>query len=86
MAAAIEQAGTTEGPAIAEALFGGGVKVDYFGSTMAFTANCHRPQPAVYSVEEWQNGVNTQVGTATVTQIPDIGDGSPCGGTPPAAG
>ncbi len=84
--AAIEQAGSTEGPAIAEALFGGGVAIDYFGNPMAFTAACHRPQPAVYSVEEWQNGVNTQVGIAPVTSIPDIGDGSPCSGTPPPAG
>jgi branched-chain amino acid transport system substrate-binding protein len=84
--AAITQANSTEGPAIAEALFGGGVAIDYFGNPMAFTATCHRPQPAVYSVEEWQNGVNTQVGEAAVTSIPDIGDGSPCSGTPPPAG
>lgn len=84
--AAIEAAGSTDGPAIAAALFGGQVSVDYFGNPMAFTDNCHRPQPAAYSVEEWQNGVDTQVGTATVTSIPDIGDGSPCSGVPPAAG
>jgi branched-chain amino acid transport system substrate-binding protein len=84
--AAIEAAGSTEGPAIAEALFSGQVKIDYFGTPMAFTENCHRPQPAGYSVEEFQNGVNTQIGTAVVQQIPDIGDGSPCSGTPPAAG
>jgi len=84
--AAIEAAGSTEGPAIAEALFSGQVQIDYFGTPMAFTENCHRPQPAGYSVEEFQNGVNTQIGTAVVQQIPDIGDGSPCSGTPPAAG
>jgi branched-chain amino acid transport system substrate-binding protein len=84
--AAIEAAGATDGPAIAGALFGGQVSIDYFGNPMKFTENCHRPQPAVYSVEEWQAGVNTQVGEAVVTSIPDIGDGSPCSGTPPAAG
>lgn len=84
--AAIEAAGSTEGPAIAEALFSGQVAIDYFGNPMKFTENCHRPQPAVYSVEEFQNGVNTQVGEARVTSIPDIGDGSPCSGTPPSAG
>jgi branched-chain amino acid transport system substrate-binding protein len=84
--AAIEAAGSTEGPAIAEALFSGQVQIDYFGTPMAFTETCHRPQPAGYSVEEFQNGVNTQIGTAVVQQIPDIGDGSPCSGTPPAAG
>ena len=84
--AAIEAAGSTDGAAIAEALFSGQVQIDYFGTPMAFTENCHRPQPAGYSVEEFQNGVNTQIGTAVVQQIPDIGDGSPCSGTPPAAG
>jgi branched-chain amino acid transport system substrate-binding protein len=83
---AIEAAGSTEGPAIAEALFSGQVQIDYFGTPMAFTENCHRPQPAGYSVEEFQNGVNTQIDTVVVQQIPDIGDGSPCSGTPPAAG
>jgi hypothetical protein len=53
---------------------------------MAFTETCHRPQPAGYSVEEFQNGVNTQIGTSVVQSIPDIGDGSPCSGTPAAAG
>ncbi len=84
--AAIEAAGSTEGPAIAAALFGGQVAIDYFGNPMKFTDTCHRPQPAVYSVEEWQNGVNTQVGEAIVTSVPDIGDGSPCIGEPPPAG
>ncbi|MFN8185719.1 MAG: ABC transporter substrate-binding protein [Gaiellales bacterium] len=86
LVAAIEQAGSTDGPAIAEALFGGGVQIDFYGSPMAFTEVCHRPQPAAFSVEEWQNGVNTQIGTATVSSIPDIGDGNPCAGTPPPAG
>ena len=84
--AAIEQAGSDEGPAIAEALFGGGVTIDYFGNQMVFTDTCHRPQPAAYSVEEFQNGVNTQIDTVAVQEIPDIGDGSPCSGTPPPAG
>ena len=84
--AAIEAAGSTEGPAIAEALFGGGVQIDFFGTPMAFTDTCHRPQPAGYSVEEWQNGVNTQIDTVVVQSVPDIGDGSPCTGTPAAAG
>jgi branched-chain amino acid transport system substrate-binding protein len=84
--AAIEQAGSTDGAAIAEALFSGQVQIDYFGTTMAFTPTCHRPQPAGYSVEEFQNGVNTQIDTVVVQQIPDIGDGSPCTGTPPPVG
>ena len=31
---------------IAEALFGGQVKINYFGNPMQFTEKCHRPQPA----------------------------------------
>ncbi len=78
--AAIEAAGSTEGPAIAEALFNSENTFDYFGSEMRFTEDCHRPQPAAYSVEEFQNGVDTQIDAVEVTAIPDIGDGSPCSG------
>jgi branched-chain amino acid transport system substrate-binding protein len=84
--AAIEQAGSTEGPAIAEALFNSGSTFDYFGSEMRFTETCHRPQPAAYSVEEFQNGVDTQIDTVAVQSIPDIGDGSPCSGDLTALG
>ena len=37
--------------------------VNYFGSKMKFTAKCHRPQPAAYSVEQWTNGVDKQIDT-----------------------
>jgi branched-chain amino acid transport system substrate-binding protein len=84
--AAIEMAGSTDGTAIAEALTSGQVAVDFFGTPMAFTDVCHRPQPAAFSVEEFQNGVNTQIDTVVVQEIPDIGDGSPCSGVPAAAG
>jgi branched-chain amino acid transport system substrate-binding protein len=83
--AAIEAAGSTDGAAIAGALTSGQVDVDFFGTPMKFTDACHRPQPAAFSVEEFQNGVNTQIDTVVVQQIPDIGDGSPCTGTPAAA-
>jgi branched-chain amino acid transport system substrate-binding protein len=82
---AIRRAGSTSGPAIARALFGG-ITVDYFGSKMKFTTKCHRPQPAAYSVELFTNGVNKQIGTAAVSSIPNIGDGSPCFGRPPKVG
>jgi len=82
--AAIKKAGSTAGPKIAAALFGGGVTVNYFGTKMKFTSNCHRPQPAAYSIEQWTNGKDTQVGTWKVQSIPKIGDGSPCSGKPPA--
>lgn len=86
VAQAIEQAGSTEGPAIAEALFNSGLTFDYFGTNMTFSENCHRPQPGAYSVEEFTNGVDKQIDTHAVQSIPDIGDGNPCIGEPPQAG
>jgi hypothetical protein len=68
---------------MAKALFGGPVTVSYFGSRMKFTAKCHRPQPATYSVEFFKNGVDRQIGTHAVQSIPSIGDKSPCSGKPP---
>jgi branched-chain amino acid transport system substrate-binding protein len=83
--AAIKAAGSTDGVKMSKALFGGPVKVNYFGNPMKFTAKCHRPQPAAYSVEQWTNGKDRQIATWKVSQIPNIGDGSPCSGkTPPA--
>ena len=83
---AIRRAGSTEGEKLANALFGSGLVVDYFGSRMKFTSKCHRPQPATYSVELFTNGVDKQIGTQAVQSIPNIGDGSPCSGKPPRAG
>jgi branched-chain amino acid transport system substrate-binding protein len=81
---AIKSAGSTDGEKIASALFGGKVLVKYFGTNMKFTAKCHRPQPAAYSIEQFTNGKDKQIGTHAVTAIPAIGDGSPCAGkTPP---
>jgi branched-chain amino acid transport system substrate-binding protein len=80
---AIKAAGSTDGEKIANALFGGKVVVNYFGTKMKFTPKCHRPQPAAYSVELWTKGVDRQIGTHAVQSIPNIGDGSPCWGKPP---
>jgi branched-chain amino acid transport system substrate-binding protein len=82
--ASIKAAGGTDGTKMAKALFGGPVAVNYFGSKMKFTAKCHRPQPAAYSVEQWTNGVDKQIATVKVQQVANIGDGSPCYGKPPA--
>jgi branched-chain amino acid transport system substrate-binding protein len=81
---AIRAAKSTDGEKIAKALFGGPVQVNYFGNKMKFTAKCHRPQPAAYSIELFTNGVDKQIGTHAVQSIPSIGDGSPCSGKPPA--
>ena len=83
--AAIKTAGSTDGTKVAAALFGGPVKMNYFGSKMRFTAKCHRPQPAAYSVELWTKGVDKQIGTVAVGSVPSIGDGNPCVGRPPSA-
>ena len=86
LVAAIKAAGSTDGPKIADALFGGKVSVSYFGSTMKFTQKCHRPQPAVYSIEQFTNGKDRQIDSWKVKSIPDIKDGSPCSGKPPSVG
>ena len=83
LVAAIKKAGSTDGTKIANALFGGGLIVKTFAGNMAFTAKCHRPQPAIYTVEQYTNGKDTQISTASVKKIPNIGDGSPCAGVPP---
>jgi branched-chain amino acid transport system substrate-binding protein len=82
--AAIKVAGSTDGPKIAAALFGGKVTINYFGNKMRFTEQCHRPQPAAYSIEQWTNGKDKQIATRALQQVPSIGDGSPCSGKPPA--
>jgi branched-chain amino acid transport system substrate-binding protein len=82
--AAIKVAGSTDGTKIANALFGGKVTINYFGSKMKFTQKCHRPQPAAYSVEQFTAGKDKQIDTGAVKSIPNIGDGSPCSGKPPA--
>src|SRR5438094_1177352 len=81
---AIKAAGSTDGTKIAAALFGGKVTVNYFGNKMKFTEKCHRPQPAAYSIEQWTNGKDKQIGTHAVQSVPNIGDGSPCSGKPVA--
>ena len=72
--------------AIAEALTSGAVPIEYFGSTMNWTSACHRPQPAVFTVEQFTSGQNKQIDSQAVASIPDIGDGSPCSGEQVAPG
>jgi hypothetical protein len=48
-----------------------------------FTPECHRPQPAEFSIELWENGQARQVGTAPVDSIPDTGDPNTCRDVPP---
>lgn len=86
LVAAIKAAGSTDGTKIAAALFGGPVRINYFGNMMKDTAKCHRPQPAAYSIEQWTNGKDRQIGTHAVKSIPNIGDGSPCSGVPVKVG
>jgi branched-chain amino acid transport system substrate-binding protein len=81
---AIKTAKSTDGTKIANALFGGKVTINYFGNKMKFTQKCHRPQPAAYSIEQFTNGKDKQIGTHSVKYIENIGDGSPCWGKPPA--
>jgi branched-chain amino acid transport system substrate-binding protein len=85
LVAAIKKAGSTDGTKIATALFDSGVKINTFAGPLAFTKKCHRPQPAVYTVERYTNGRDRQIDTVHVKKVPNIGDGSPCSGTQPAA-
>ena len=81
--AAIKKAGSTDGPAIAKALFDSGLVIETFAGKVSFTSKCHRPQPAIYTVEQYTNGKDRQVDTVSVQKVPNIGDGSPCSGVPP---
>jgi branched-chain amino acid transport system substrate-binding protein len=75
---AIKTAGGTNEPALANAMFS--ESVNFFGHTMHFTPSCHRPHPAVFSIEQFTNGVDKQVGFWSVKEIPNIGDGNHCAG------
>lgn len=83
LVAAIKKAGSTDGPAIAHALYDSGLVINTFAGKMAFTSKCHRPQPAIYTVEQYTNGKDKQIGTWSTQKVPTIGDGSPCAGVPP---
>ena len=50
---------------------------------VAFTAKCHRPQPASHVVEQYTNGKAKVLQRWFVKKIPTIGDGSPCAGVAP---
>lgn len=81
--AAIKKAGSTDGTAIAKALYDSGLVIDTFNGKVAFTSKCHRPQPAIYTVEQYTKGKDVQVDTWSVKKVPVIGDGNPCTGVPP---
>jgi branched-chain amino acid transport system substrate-binding protein len=83
LVAAIKKAGSTDGTKIAAALYDSGLKVNTFAGTLAFSKKCHRPQPAVFTVEQYTGGKDKQVDTVHVKKVPSIGDGSPCSGNQP---
>jgi branched-chain amino acid transport system substrate-binding protein len=81
---AIKKAGSTDGTKMAAALYGGTLKLKTFAGTLFFTPKCHRPQPAVFTVEQYTNGKDKQIDTVSVKKVAAIGDGSPCAGAQPA--
>jgi branched-chain amino acid transport system substrate-binding protein len=83
LVAAIKKAGSTDGTKVAAALYDSGLPIKTFAGNMAFTAKCHRPQPALYTVEQYTGGKDTQIDSTAVKKIPNIGDGSPCSGVQP---
>jgi branched-chain amino acid transport system substrate-binding protein len=85
IAEAIEAAGSTEGTEVADALFNQGLAIDTVipPGRKQFSPECHRPQPAEFSIELWENGQARQVGTAPVESIPETGDPNTCRDVPP---
>ena len=85
IAAAIDKAGSTEGREVADALFNQNLAFDTVvpPGRKQFTSECHRPQPAEFSIELWENGQARQVGTSAVDSIPDTGDPNTCRDVPP---
>jgi branched-chain amino acid transport system substrate-binding protein len=88
IAAAIDKAGGTEGTEVADALFNQDLVIDTVVGPghKVFAPDCHRPQPAEFSIELWENGQARQVGTAPVDSIPDTGDPNTCREVPPVPG
>ncbi len=84
LVAAIKKAGSTDGTKVAAALYDSGLKIKTFAGTLAFTKKCHRPQPAIFTVEQYTGGKDKQIDTVSVKKVPSIGDGSPCSGNQPA--
>ena len=84
LVAAIKKAGSTDGTKLSSALYDSGLKIKTFAGPMAFTKKCHRPQAAIFTVEQYTNGKDKQIDTVSVKKVPSIGDGSPCSGNQPA--
>lgn len=85
IAQAIDKAGSTDGKEVADALFNQDLVFDTVvpPGRKQFTPECHRPQPAEFSIELWEDGQARQVGTAPVDSIPDTGDPNTCRDVPP---
>jgi branched-chain amino acid transport system substrate-binding protein len=85
IAQAIDKAGSTDGKEVADALFNQDLVFDTVvpPGRKQFTPECHRPQPAEFSIELWDNGQARHVGTAPVDSIPDTGDPNTCRNVPP---
>ncbi len=86
---AIKRAKSTEGPKIAEALFGKGPNgkgfvINTLSGPQRYTQKCHRPQPATHVIEQYTNGKGRAIDVWPVRFVPNIGDGSPCWGKPAA--
>lgn len=81
--AAIRKAGSANPERIGRALFESNLVLSTLNGKQMFTAKCHRPQPATYTVERFTNGQGRLIGSVSVQKVPNIGDGSPCSGVPP---
>ncbi|HET6172482.1 MAG TPA: ABC transporter substrate-binding protein [Gaiellales bacterium] len=80
---AIKKAGSTDGTKMAAALYDSGLPIKTFAGTLSFTKKCHRPQVAIFTVEQYTGGKDKQIDSVSVKKVPSIGDGSPCSGNQP---
>jgi branched-chain amino acid transport system substrate-binding protein len=76
---AIQKSKSTDGDAIAKALFSGST-IQTMAGPVKFTDKCHRPQPPSHIFELYTNGRAKSLGRVYAQNIPNIGDGNPCTG------
>ena len=78
VAQAIEEAGTTDGPALRDALVSLGEIESPTGTFEFFNETCHKPTPQPLILVEVQNGEHQFIEPYAVERIPDLGDGNAC--------
>ncbi len=73
----MEAAGTTDGPALKEAIETM-PETEMLSGSIVFSATCHKPIRRPHAFVEYQNGQGTFIERYRVEQIADVGDNNPC--------